>query len=165
MKHEKCLEEDIFYFKPKGKILDIACGDGRNSIYLARLGFEVTAIDFSDEAINRLNYFANEEKLKIKTTLIDLSSVDELKTLGKYDGIIINHYRIKKELYDELMKHLNEQGILWVNGFRDIPRDNPNITSDDIFKVDEFQILDSYKMVDKRLYEIDEQKFIRGIWR
>jgi 2-polyprenyl-3-methyl-5-hydroxy-6-metoxy-1,4-benzoquinol methylase len=35
MGHERCLEEDMSYFPLKGKILDVACGDGRNSIYLA----------------------------------------------------------------------------------------------------------------------------------
>ena len=35
--------------------LDIACGDGRNTIYLSKLGYDVKAIDFSSEALNRLN--------------------------------------------------------------------------------------------------------------
>lgn len=164
MSYEKYLEEDITYFKPRGKILDIACGDGRNSIYLARLGFEVVAIDFSEEALNRLTYFAKEEKLSIETKLIDLSSVDKLKSFGKFDGIIINHYRIKKEFYDDLMNCLNNNGILWVNGFREVPINNTNITNDDIFEANEFKILDKYKIVSKKLYEIGDRKFIRGIW-
>src|SRR5689334_10800703 len=37
-----------------GRALDLACGAGRNAIYLARLGWRVTAIDASATAIRRL---------------------------------------------------------------------------------------------------------------
>lgn len=63
MKHEKTLEEDLQFFQGRKIILDIASGDGRNAIYLAKLGFEIEAIDFSFEALKRLNYFANRENL------------------------------------------------------------------------------------------------------
>ena len=56
MKHEKTLEEDLHFFQGRKTILDIASGDGRNAIYLAKLGFEVDALDFSIEALNRLDY-------------------------------------------------------------------------------------------------------------
>lgn len=36
---------------PPGRALDLACGEGRNAIWLASLGWEVTAVDFSDVAI------------------------------------------------------------------------------------------------------------------
>jgi len=34
---------------PKGRVLDVAMGSGRNAIYLARLGFEVEGVDMSPE--------------------------------------------------------------------------------------------------------------------
>jgi SAM-dependent methyltransferase len=34
-----------------GRALDLACGEGRNSIFLAQQGWDVTGVDFSGEAI------------------------------------------------------------------------------------------------------------------
>lgn len=165
MSHEKCLEEDIKYFPKKGKILDVACGDGRNSIYLARLGYSVLAIDFSEEAITRLNYFSKKENLDIQTKLADLSTNVVFDNLDKYVAIIINHYRLNPQLYNSLMSHIDVDGILWVNGFREIPSDNPNITESDILLEDDFKYLDCYQLEDKKLYELHQRKFVRCIWR
>lgn len=40
-KQDEKLESDMNLFKNKGKVLDIACGDGRNSIFLAKQGYYV----------------------------------------------------------------------------------------------------------------------------
>lgn len=165
MIHEKCLEDDIKFFNRSGKILDVACGDGRNAIYLARLGYQVIAIDFSEEALSRLNYFINKESLKIETRLIDLSSNNVLVNLGEFDGGIINHYRLKPQLYTDLMKYIKKDGVLWINGFRDIPIDNNNITATDILMDQDFAYLENYKLENKKLYELDQKKFVRYIWR
>lgn len=165
MLHEKYLEEDIRFFDKGCKILDIACGDGRNSIYLARLGYEVFAIDFSEEALDRLRYFKEKENLKIETKLADLSKDDVFNNLEKFDGVVINHYRLKPQLYSKLMDNINDDGILWVNGFRDIPKDNPNITQSDIFTNEDFICLEKYKLEQKKSYELGERKFARYIWR
>lgn len=81
VRHEECLEEDINYFPREREILDIACWDGRNSIFLSRLGYVVRTIDFSEEALNRLNYFAEKENLNIETQLGDLSKNNFLDNL------------------------------------------------------------------------------------
>ncbi|GHA65195.1 SAM-dependent methyltransferase [Pontibacter akesuensis] len=46
--------------KPHEKILDLACGKGRHSLYLSQQGFEVTGIDLSRQSINYARQFANE---------------------------------------------------------------------------------------------------------
>lgn len=165
MSHEKCLEEDTCYFHSKGSLLDIACGDGRNAIYLAKLGYDVYAVDFSEEAIKRLNYFAQIEKLSIKTALTDLTK-ESICSIGKcFDTIIINHYRLKPEMYGDLLKCLNEEGILWINGFRDIPEDNKDIGKSDILQEEDFSLLNSCRLVDKKIYELNNRKFARYIWK
>lgn len=48
-----CLTEHIDQL-PRGEALDLACGAGRNSRYLAQLGWHVTAVDISDEGLARV---------------------------------------------------------------------------------------------------------------
>jgi SAM-dependent methyltransferase len=42
-----------------GKILDLACGKGRHSIYLSTLGYDVTGIDLSEKSIAHAKQFEN----------------------------------------------------------------------------------------------------------
>ena len=43
-----------------GKILDLACGKGRHSIYLNTLGYNVTGVDLSEQSINHASQYENE---------------------------------------------------------------------------------------------------------
>jgi SAM-dependent methyltransferase len=45
----------------EAKILDLACGKGRHSIYLNKLGFDVTGADLSENSISEANKSANEK--------------------------------------------------------------------------------------------------------
>ena len=160
MPHEKCLEDDMKFFSKSGKILDIACGDGRNATFLGKLGYQVIGVDFSRVALQRLDYFAQKENLTIKTKLVDLSTADEFfrTNENEFDGVIINHYRLKPQLYHVLMKHIKTNGILWVNGFRDVLTDNPNIKITDVLMENDFLSIKDCKLEDKKLYEIGEKK-------
>ena len=42
---------EFLEIKPKSKILDLACGKGRHSIYLAKKGFTITGIDLAEQSI------------------------------------------------------------------------------------------------------------------
>jgi SAM-dependent methyltransferase len=46
--------------KPFSRMLDIACGKGRHSIYLNKKGFDVTGIDLSFSSIKHAKKFENE---------------------------------------------------------------------------------------------------------
>jgi SAM-dependent methyltransferase len=49
-----------FRFRPADKIMDLACGKGRHSIYLNRQGLDVTGLDLSEQNIAYARQFANE---------------------------------------------------------------------------------------------------------
>ncbi len=58
---QKILEE---YNIPTGKVLEIGCGYGDNAKWLAKLGFDVTGIDISNEAINYAKKNAEKDNVK-----------------------------------------------------------------------------------------------------
>jgi ubiquinone/menaquinone biosynthesis C-methylase UbiE len=50
----------------KGKALDICCGAGTNTVYLARKGFNVTGVDISSKAIEYARQKAKQANVKIR---------------------------------------------------------------------------------------------------
>ena len=49
-----------FHFTPNDRIMDLACGKGRHSIYLNHLGFDVTGLDLSEQNIRAARKFEND---------------------------------------------------------------------------------------------------------
>ena len=64
------LAQNIRHLKPAGKVLCLAEGEGRNSVYLAKLGFEVEAVDFSLEAQKKALELANKNGVSIKYEIL-----------------------------------------------------------------------------------------------
>jgi SAM-dependent methyltransferase len=59
---------------PTGRALDLACGEGRNAIWLAERGWAVTAVDFSDAAIERAKRLAAARGVEVEWLTADLAS-------------------------------------------------------------------------------------------
>lgn len=57
-----------------GRALDVACGEGRNALWLAEQGWDVTAIDFSQVAIDKARRIATRRKLTIDWLCEDISA-------------------------------------------------------------------------------------------
>jgi SAM-dependent methyltransferase len=49
---------------PPGRAVDVACGEGRNAIWLASLGWSVTAVDFSGVAIDKAHRLDDERRVE-----------------------------------------------------------------------------------------------------
>lgn len=57
----------------RGRALDLACGAGRNALFLAAVGFEVDAVDISNVALERASASAAERGLQIRWIEADLT--------------------------------------------------------------------------------------------
>ena len=66
---------EFFAEYPKnGKILDLGCGQGRDAIALARLGYSVTGIDNSKVGIEQMNQIGKDENLNLVGQVGDIYS-------------------------------------------------------------------------------------------
>jgi len=73
---------------PQGaKVLDLGAGEGKNAIFLAEKGFDVTAVNVSEAGMKKLEKLAKEKGVKIKTIVQDIR---EFKFKEQYD-LIISH--------------------------------------------------------------------------
>ncbi|SET54023.1 class I SAM-dependent methyltransferase [Hymenobacter actinosclerus] len=71
---------------PPGRLLLLAEGEGRNAVYAARRGWQVTAIDFSDEARAKAQRLAVAQGVHLNYQVADLTDLSWQQT-GAYDAI------------------------------------------------------------------------------
>ena len=57
---------------PAGRALDVACGEGRNAVWLAERGWRVTAIDFSDVALAKGARLADSRGVEVEWVVADV---------------------------------------------------------------------------------------------
>jgi cyclopropane fatty-acyl-phospholipid synthase-like methyltransferase len=85
---------------PHGKILDLGCGRGRNSILLAKLGFEVWGVDLIPKALNEAKKAAQVEKLNGKVHFEKADVLNLPFEKDSFDGIIDRgcfHHIVKQD--------------------------------------------------------------------
>jgi len=70
-----------------GTVLDVGGGEGRNALYLARNGFQMTVTDLSTVGLAKLQAFAAADNLHINTHVADATASD-IKEY--YDGIVFS---------------------------------------------------------------------------
>jgi SAM-dependent methyltransferase len=72
---------------PPGTALDLACGEGRNAVWLAERGWTVTAVDFSPVAVDRGRHLADARGVEVNYVLDDV--VAHRPDEGAFDLVLI----------------------------------------------------------------------------
>lgn len=88
----------------RGRALDIASGAGRNSLFLAELGYEVDALDISDAALSSLKDLPN-----IMPLCVDLDTFDIPR--NRYN-LILNIRFLQRRLFPQIIEGLVDGGML-----------------------------------------------------
>lgn len=92
-----------------GRALDLAMGSGRNALYLAGAGLEVTGIDISSIAVRRCRDEAKRLGLKFETRVADALKWD--MGYEQFD-LILNFYFLERELAPRIVEALKPGGVL-----------------------------------------------------
>jgi 2-polyprenyl-3-methyl-5-hydroxy-6-metoxy-1,4-benzoquinol methylase len=88
----------------KGYALDIACGQGRNTHFLADNGFEVDAVDLSDYALSQIKDDPKIHKIEVDLDLYNLEK-------NKYD-LIVNINYLNRRFYHQIQEALKPDGVV-----------------------------------------------------
>ena len=129
----------ILKYKKSGDVLDLGCGEGRNALFLAKNGFNVTGVDVSEEGIKKFKVIAKKNKLNVNALIGDIRYFNFDK---EYDIIISNatfhfldKYNINK-IIEKMKSHTNKDGINVISAFTE---DNPNKNFPYLFKKGELK--------------------------
>lgn len=98
---------------PAGTALDVACGAGRNALYLAERGWRVTAIDGSPVAIEVLRRRAAARDVNIDARVADLERSEFEIPPDTFD-LIVDSYYLQRDLIPAMQRGLHAGGMLIV---------------------------------------------------
>lgn len=103
-----------------GRVLCLAEGEGRNAVYLAGLGMEVTAVDASEVGLAKAHRLAQAKGVAIATEQIDLADYDPGQ--GQWDAIvsIFCHLppTVRERLHQRVVNALKPGGLLILEAYR-----------------------------------------------
>ncbi|MDR4493063.1 MAG: class I SAM-dependent methyltransferase [Nitrospirales bacterium] len=114
----KFLEEN-YRVIPKGKVLSLAEGEGRNAVFLAKQGYSVTAVDGSQVGLQKAKKLADEHGVSIELIHADLADFD----IGecRWEGIVSIFCplpsALRKALHKKVVAGLKPHGIYFVEAY------------------------------------------------
>ncbi|MEA3352624.1 MAG: methyltransferase domain-containing protein [Campylobacterota bacterium] len=124
-----------------GKALDIACGTGRNSIYMADNNLKVDSLDISQVAIDTLIQ-KNHPNITAKTEDLEGFIPDK----NSYDVIVMTNY-LDRDIIPHLSNALKNGGYLVIETYMDhINNTKPNSNPDFLLKKDELKSFLNYPL-------------------
>jgi 2-polyprenyl-3-methyl-5-hydroxy-6-metoxy-1,4-benzoquinol methylase len=105
---------DNIHILKKGKALDVAMGEGRNGVYLAMQGFDVTGLDISEKGLEKAHALAAKNNVTIQTKVVDLENIEFEP--NSYDLILCTYY-MDRELYKKFRDALKPGGMLLIETY------------------------------------------------
>ncbi|WP_335716028.1 class I SAM-dependent methyltransferase [Neobacillus drentensis] len=106
-----------------GTALDLACGLGGNSFFLARMNYSVVAMDISDVAINYIQDYSVKNNLKLRPLVTDLTNLNSLNWPNSpYDLIVISYF-LDRSLFPIVKNLIREDGYFFMETFYQSPLD------------------------------------------
>lgn len=108
------LKENFYNMTKNGNVLCIADGEGRNSVFLAGLGYKVTALDISEYGLEKAKKLAIEKQTSLATVCADINQY--VLEDGYWDGIVVIFAHLPKAerlgMYNKIYAALKPGGCI-----------------------------------------------------
>jgi SAM-dependent methyltransferase len=85
-----------------GRALDVACGEGRNAVWLAEQGWRVTAVDFSDVALAKAERLAASRAVEVEWVLADVLAYEPERQA--FDLVAVLYLQLPRAELDEALR-------------------------------------------------------------
>jgi len=152
---------------PKGKVLSLAEGEGRNAVFLAKQGYDVTAVDASVVGLDKARKLAEANGVVVEFIQADLADYD----LGenKWDGIVSIFCplpsALRKQLYRKVEAALKPNGVFLLEAYtpEQLKHGTGGGNSADVMQTRESLRLELPGLKFKHLVEL-ERDVIEGIY-
>ncbi len=136
-----------------GRALDIACGQGRNTVFLAEQGFHVDAVDISEVALSYIENMAG-----VTTICADLDAYEFTNT---YD-LIVNVNYLDRALIPNIKAALNSGGIIIFETFVEAEGKGFHQPSNAAYLLHVNELLEMFREFEVIYYEEKIDENLRG---
>lgn len=114
------LREHVDALPAGGRVLCVADGEGRNSVWLARQGFAVEAFDVADRAVEKARGLAQRAGVDVRYTVADVDHFDWPQ--AAYDGVAAIFVQfadptLRARLFERIANSLKPGGVLVLQGY------------------------------------------------
>lgn len=137
-----------------GQAIDIACGTGRNTHFLADKGFFVDAVDISDYALDRVRDGATIKKID--------ADLDKYNITPKKYDLIVNINYLNRRLVSQMKDALKEGGVVIFETFIVAHGDYKHETMNLDYLLRKNELLHSFIGLDVIYYEERDDVNLRG---
>lgn len=100
--------------RPKGRVLDIACGNGRHTHWFANLGHPVTCVDRNAEALHAVR--AGATTAPVDAVLADIENGPWPFEGVAFDAVVVTHY-LWRPLWPQILRSVAPGGVLLYETF------------------------------------------------
>lgn len=106
------------------RVLDMGCGEGKDSVFLAKNGYIVSAFDVADSGLEKARELAERNNVHVNFFKADILDYMPDMTFDIIYSSGVFHYippELRQELIDNLKSHTSENGLHAINVFVEKP--------------------------------------------
>lgn len=101
------------------EVLVLGCGEGRNAVWLAQTGYEVTAIDASRKAIEKTTHLMNDANVLLRTFQSDFADWEPEE--GRYSAVTLIYVHmppeLRKQTHAKAVRALKPGGFVFMEAY------------------------------------------------